>query len=214
MKIINIMMPVAFCLGCHGHLKAETLEVEYASFYSHVKKLNDPETNALRFAFGFQHISENRLCDINRADIVTQKQTQKLTVETNNRFTVPTDKILKMAKAKVVIELDDQANKCDMSVQLETLPKFLKTQYGRAELIMLFNQYDAFFDEMGSFLSFLMPSAQGLIFHFHHDVELPNSLQPFIDKSNSLVLSKAWLMENSQLMLPIKPLRITAIIEK
>jgi hypothetical protein len=30
---------------------AETLEVEYSSFYSHVKKLDEPETNALRFAF-------------------------------------------------------------------------------------------------------------------------------------------------------------------
>ena len=52
---------------------ADTLEVQYSSFYSHVKKLDEPDTNALRFAFGFQHIAENRLCHIIRADIVTQK---------------------------------------------------------------------------------------------------------------------------------------------
>ena len=79
---------------------ADTLEVEYASFYSHVKKLDDPETNALRFAFGFQHIVDKRLCHINSAQITTQKQTLPLIVENNRRFTVPTDKILKMAKAK------------------------------------------------------------------------------------------------------------------
>ncbi|MFT6990518.1 MAG: hypothetical protein ACJASL_002496, partial [Paraglaciecola sp.] len=70
------------------HAAAETLEVEYKSFYSHVKKLDDPATNALRFAFGFVHIAEKRLCHISSAQIITQKQTLPLTVENNNRFTV------------------------------------------------------------------------------------------------------------------------------
>ena len=198
----------------HTHLMAETLEVEYSSFYSHVKKLDDPDTDALRFAFGFQHIAEERLCHISSAQIVTQKQTLTLTVENNNRFTVPTDKILKMAKAKVVIELDDQANQCDMSVQLETLPSFLKIHYSHDDLLLLFNQYQAFFDEMGGFLSFMMPSAEGLLFHFSSDVHLPKSLQPLLDKQGKLVLTKTWMMQQKELELPNKPLRITAIVHK
>jgi hypothetical protein len=193
---------------------AETLEVEYSSFYSHVKKLDEPETNALRFAFGFQHITEKRLCHISSAKIVTQKQTLELTVEDNERFTVPTDKILKMAKAQVVLELDDQANRCDMSVQLETLPSYLKTQYSHDELFMLFEQYQAFFDEMGGFLSFMMPSAEGLLFHFDEGTTLPEILQPLINKEGTIALSKIWLVNSKGLELPQKPLRITSIVEK
>jgi hypothetical protein len=196
------------------YVTAETLEVEYSSFYSHVKKLDDPDTNALRFAFGFMHIVEKRLCHISSVQITTQKQTLDLTVENNNRFTVPTDKILKMARAKVVIELGDQANQCDMSVQLETLPSFLKIQYSHDELLLLFNQYQAFFDEMGGFLSFMMPSAQGLLLHFNQDVTLPDSLQPLMGENGGISLSKKWLQQQKDLELPSKPLRITAIVEK
>jgi len=193
---------------------ADTLTVEYSSFYSHVKKLDDPSTDALRFAFGFMHIAQQRLCHISSAEIVTQKQTIPLTVENNNRFTVPTDKILKLARAKVVIELEDQANQCDMSVQLETLPSFLKTQYSHDELLLLFDQYQAFFDEMGGFLSFMMPSAKGLLFHFNSDVHLPKSLQQLADDKGTITLSKTWLLQQKGLELPNKPLRITAIVEK
>ena len=196
------------------YVTAETLEVEYSSFYSHVKKLDDPDTNALRFAFGFMHIAEKRLCHISSAQITTQKQTIDLTVENNNRFTVPTDKILKMARAKVVIELGDQANQCDMSVQLETLPSFLKIQYSHEELLLLFNQYQAFFDEMGGFLSFMMPSAQGLLLHFNQDVTLPDRLQPLMGENGGISLSKKWLQQQKDLELLTKPLRITAIVEK
>ncbi len=196
------------------HVVAETLDVEYSSFYSHVKKLDDPNTDALRFAFGFVHIADKRLCHISSAQITTQKQTLALTVENNNRFTVPTDKILKMARAKVVIELDDQANQCDMSVQLETLPSFLKTQYNHDELLLLFNQYQAFFDEMGGFLSFMMPAPEGLLFHFEEGKKLPEELQSLVDEKGALTLSEAWLMQKKSLFLPNKPLRITAIVEK
>lgn len=199
-------------LSTHGF--AETLEVEYSSFYSHVKKLDDPSTDALRFAFGFMHIAEQRLCRISSAQIVTQKQRLPLVVETNYRFTVPTDKILKMARAKVVIELADQANQCDMSVQLETLPSFLKRQYSHDELLLLFNQYQAFFDEMGGFLSFMMPSPKGLLFHFDTGVNFPKALQSLLDKNGEIALSQSWLRQQSGLTLPSKPLRITAIVEK
>tara|TARA_R110002153_G_scaffold15822_8_gene56313 strand:- start:22289 stop:22924 length:636 start_codon:yes stop_codon:yes gene_type:complete len=193
---------------------AETLEVEYSSFYSHVKKLDDPSTAALRFAFGFMHIAEKRLCHVSSAQIVTQKQTLPLNVENNYRFTVPTDKILKMAKAKVVIELNDQANQCDMSVQLETLPSFLKTQYSHEELLLLFNQYQAFFEEMGGFLSFMMPSPKGLLFHFDTAVNFPTELQSLLNKNGEIALSQKWLMQQHGLELPNKPIRITAIVEK
>ena len=211
MKSIILILWLIFI---SSHLAAETLDVDYSIFYSHVKKLDDPDTDALRFAFGFMHIAKKRLCHITSAQITTQKQILALTLENNNRFTVPTDKILKLARAKVIIELDDQANQCDMSVQLETLPSFLKTQYSYDELLTLFDQYQAFFEQMGGFLSFMMPAAEGLLFHFDEAVELPENLQTLVDKKGALALNKTWLMQKKGLALPIKPLRITAIVEK
>jgi hypothetical protein len=211
LKLIIFILGLSFL---NTYAAAETLEVEYSSFYSHVKKLSDPETDVLRFAFGFQHITEKRLCPISSAKIVTQKQTLELTVENNERFTVPTDKILKIAKAQVVIELDDQANRCDMSVQLETVPSYLKTQYSHGELLLLFEQYQAFFDEMGGLLSFMMPSATGLLFHFDEKVTLPERFQPLMNKDGAIALSKIWLVQGKGLKLPHKPLRITTIVKK
>lgn len=211
MKIILIILG---WILLNTQLNAETLKVEYTSFYSHVKKLDDPNINALRFAFGFKHISEPRLCNVKSAQIVTQKQNLSLTVEDNFRFTVPTNKILKMAKALVVIELDDQANQCDMSVQLETLPRFLKTQYSQTELLELFNQYQAFFEKMGGFLSFMMPVANGLQFHFNDNQVLPTNLQDLTERKGVIGLSQDWLLQHQSLKLPTSPLRITAMIEK
>ena len=146
---------------------AETIDVEYSRFYSHVKKLDNEDTQALQFAFGFLRVGEGRLCDINQADIVTDKQTMTLDVSKEGRFTVPTERALKLANAYVRIDLKEAANLCDMSVQLETQPSYLKPHYTVEELNFLYAQYEAFFNEMGSFLSFLMPSVTGLMIQFN-----------------------------------------------
>ena len=54
---------------------AETIDVEYSRFYSHVKKLDNEDTQALQFAFGFVRVGEGRLCEVNGASIVTDKKT-------------------------------------------------------------------------------------------------------------------------------------------
>ncbi len=191
----------------------EPLEVEYASFYSHVKKLQSDDTQALRFAFGFQHIADNRLCKISSAQIVTQKQTLPLVVEANYRFTVPTDKILKMAKAIVVLDINDQANQCDISVQLETKPQYLKMHYPQDELDYLLKQYTAFFDDMGGFLSFMMPAVKGLVFHFDVNSKPFNS-ELGLQQGNRLILNSEDIKNAKNFNLPIKPIRITALVEK
>jgi hypothetical protein len=191
-------------------LMAQTIEVAYGSFYSHVKQLNNPDTDALQFAFGFKHIDHGRLCEISSAAIVTEKQRLVLKVNQDNRFLVPTDKILKLARAQVVIELADQPNKCDMSVQLETQPQYLKTQYSSEDLSMLFSQYQSFFADMGSFLSFLMPSAEGLILSFAEELNLPSELSHLLDESGKIQLSEDWISLGQSLSLPVKPLRITS----
>ncbi|AXT40278.1 DUF2987 domain-containing protein [Alteromonas sp. BL110] len=190
---------------------AETIDVEYSRFYSHVKKLDNEDTQALQFAFGFVRVGEGRLCGVNGASIVTDKKTMSLEVTDEGRFTVPTEKALKLANALVRIDLNERANVCDMSVQLETKPEYLKQYYKQEELTFLYEQYEAFFNEMGSFLSFMMPSVKGLMIQFDDknlDFVTPQGVQI---NNGVLHLEQEWINEAKGLTLPKAPLRVTAM---
>ena len=193
---------------------SETLVLEYASFYSHVKKIDKEDTSALQFAFGFLNIRNKSLCNIKNAFINTQKKDIPLDVSEENRFTVPNEKALKMAKANVIVELEQPANICDMSVQLETKPEYLEKQYTQAQLVLLHNQYQEFFDNMGGFMSFLMPGTQGLVFHFDQAQsaqDLPVDVQ-VID--NKIQVSETVIDNTETLTFNTAPMRITAWMDK
>lgn len=191
--------------------KAETIDVEYSRFYSHVKKLDNEDTQALQFAFGFLRVGEGRLCGVSSAEIVTDKKTMSLDVSDEGRFTVPTERALKLADALVRISLDEVANVCDMSVQLETKPEYLKTRYTQEELGFIYSQYEAFFNEMGSFLSFMMPTVKGLMIQFK-DENLDHTTPQGVNINNGVLhLEQEWISEARGLSLPQAPLRITAM---
>lgn len=189
---------------------AEVIEVKYKSFYSHVKKLKNEDTQALQFAFGFQNIHQPRLCKISSARIVTPKKIIDLTITPEYRFTIPSERALNLAEAVVAIDLLDQPNQCDMSVQLETRAAFLKQYYSNTELMFIYQQYSAFFNQMGSFLSFMMPQIDGLMFHFE-DKNLDKTLKNQLEVINGvLIVDSKWLALNKPIILPTVPLRITA----
>jgi hypothetical protein len=187
-----------------------SLNDEYSSFFSQVRKLQDEDNSVLQFAFGFKHVTTGDLCHISSAYIHTQKLDIPLTVSSEQRFTVPSEKALKMANATVALVIEEPVNQCDMSVQLETTPQWLKMQYSVEDIETLYQQYQTFFDDMGSFLSFLMPSVDGMIVHFA-DTHLNQSLDNGLNINDGrLVLEKSWLDEKKSLSLPAIPLRITA----
>lgn len=190
---------------------AEMVNVEYSRFYSHVKKLDNEDTQALQFAFGFLRVGEGRLCEINNAEIVTDKQTLPLEVSDEYRFTVPTEKALKLANAYVSIDLKEAANVCDMSVQLETKSEYLTASYTKEELNFIYGQYEAFFNEMGSFLSFLMPTVKGLMLQFD-DRNLDYITPEGLHINNGILhLEQSEINEIKGLTLPKAPLRVTAM---
>jgi hypothetical protein len=190
---------------------AEMVNVEYSRFYSHVKKLDNEDTQALQFAFGFLRVGEGRLCEINNAEIVTDKQTLPLEVSDEYRFTVPTEKALKLANAYVSIDLKEAANVCDMSVQLETKSEYLTASYTKEELNFIYGQYEAFFSEMGSFLSFLMPTVKGLMLQFD-DRNLDYITPEGLHINNGILhLEQSEINEIKGLTLPKAPLRVTAM---
>ncbi|MBT6578698.1 MAG: DUF2987 domain-containing protein, partial [Cellvibrionales bacterium] len=158
----------------------QLLEVEYKTFYSHTRKLSGDDITALRFAFGFTNIhAEGALCHIDNAYIHTQKVDIPLIVSAEQRFSIPSEKALRLADAKIMLAIREQTNHCDINVQIETLPEYLKEQYTQADMSFILNQYMAFFDEMGGFMSFLMPQVSGLQLRFEDDnlnAELGNQL--------------------------------------
>jgi hypothetical protein len=129
-KYLTILAALSLLIFVSHTASSEEIEVSYKSFYSHVRKLNNDDTKDLQFAFGFMHIEKGRLCKINSARISTQKQQIPLEVSPEYRFTVQSEKALRLANAMVVVDIEEAANKCDMSVQLETKPDFLKTVKG------------------------------------------------------------------------------------
>jgi hypothetical protein len=195
-------------------VKSDTLMVGYKTFYSHLSKLKSEDTNALQFAFGFINIHTKQLCEINSARISTEKQQMPLTVTPEFRFTLPTEKVLKLANATVVLELTEKSNICDISVQLETKPEYLKTSYAAEELELIYQQYSNFFDDVGGFMSFMMPTVNGIIIRFG-DKTLSGPL------SNGMQISKGILSVNANEISRLHnvdlvkiPLRITAKTSK
>lgn len=191
-------------------VSAEQIDVEYKRFYSHINKIGDEDTAALQFAFGFLRVGSQSLCNINSVTIVTPKKNIPLEVTQEQRFLVPKEKALKLADAQVAIDLAEAANLCDMSVQLETKSEYLKAQYSADEIQYIYKQYEAFFDDMGGFLSFLMPSVSGLVIRFDDE-----SLNTTVDgglriENGQLSLSSEWIEKGNTLQLPVVPKRITA----
>uniref|UniRef100_UPI003BAB1F60 DUF2987 domain-containing protein n=1 Tax=Ningiella ruwaisensis TaxID=2364274 RepID=UPI003BAB1F60 len=206
-----ILFPILFMVLYSDVTRAETIEVEYKTFYSHVRKLNNEDTQALQFAFGFVNIHSKALCQIESARISTDKKQIPLEVSEENRFTVPTERALRLADALVIIDIVEQSNHCDISVQLETKPEYLKANYSFEELAFLFEQYEAFFNEMGSFMSFMMPSVNGLMLQFRDETLSTKLSNGYEIIQGNLKLDKAFFENGKPIRLPEAPLRVTAV---
>lgn len=218
MKVVILHLAILsfslIALGSPNKVSANTLNVEYKTFYSHLNKLSSDETDALQFAFGFMNIHTKKLCEINSAKISTEKQQIPLEVTAEQRFTLPTDKILRLAKALVVLELNEASNICDISVQLETKPEYLKTNYSGQELAFIYQQYVAFFDDVGSFMSFMMPDVDGITIQFKDKTLSETLSNDIVIQNGVLTIQGSKLPTLNELTLPQLPLRITAITSK
>lgn len=211
MNIVS-KLTLTFCAMVFANsVYADMLPVEYKGFYSHLRKLKGDELNALQFAFGFKNVQSDKLCNINRAVIITDKKDIPVSVSPANRFTLPTERALRLADAIVLIDLQEAHNQCDMSVQLETKAEYLKMQYQQEELQMLFMQFDSFFDEMGSFLWFLMPDLESINLVFE-TTETTVILDDTLSIKNGILsLSQSQIEQLSTLTLPMKPIRISPV---
>lgn len=159
----------------NSQLWAGELHLEYADFYSHLRKLNGEELQSLQFAFGFIHVQSKDLCQLSSVLIDTDKKDIDVSVQSNRRFVLPNEKALKMAKARLLVKLEEPQNQCDLSVLLEVKPELFAEPINSSQLLSYFHAFEAFFDKMGGFLSFMMPSPSGLQITFQDPTSVPEA---------------------------------------
>ena len=154
---------------------AGELRLDYSSFYSHLKKIDDEELRSLRFAFGFLNVQSKDLCTPETVLVHTDKKDIAIEVNGDKRFELPTEKALKLAKAEVHVQLTEPNNRCDLSVLLEVKPSLLADGVSASELQNYFTAFVEFFDKMGGFLSFMMPSPEGMHLKFKAKSKEPDA---------------------------------------
>ncbi|UAA37117.1 DUF2987 domain-containing protein [Paraneptunicella aestuarii] len=174
----------------------DQLIFSYSDFYSHLRKLDTEELDALQFAFGFAQHQSKKPCAIKNVFIHTQKQDIPVTVDTLQRFTLPKEKALKLANATVNVQFSPNQGDCDMSVLILAKPNW-ETQISSEQLNKIDGQFRTFFKEVGSFLSFLMPETKGIQLHYDMASSVPN-LNNATKQDKRLLLSKDWLGANTE----------------
>lgn len=165
-------------------VQAGELRLDYSDFYSHLRKLDDEELQPLHFAFGFLNVQTKELCQVQKVMIDTDKMDIPVDVMANNRFVLPTEKALKLAKARLNIQLLEPENRCDLSVLLEAKPEMFEDGLDSTELLSVMTAFEGFFDKMGGFLSFMMPSATGLQITFTDPESIPDTFKALSVSNN------------------------------
>lgn len=169
-------LPALLSMAFMSPVHAGELRLDYSSFYSHLRKIDDDELRTLQFAFGFLNVRNGELCKVQNALVHTDKKDIPVKINEQKRFVLPTEKALKLAKAEVHLELAEPNNQCDLSVMLEVKPELIAGGVNGKALANYYEAFDAFFDKMGGFLSFMMPSPEGLNLRFSADSQEPASL--------------------------------------
>lgn len=172
----NVFVVALLLLSILFPVHAGELRLDYSSFYSHLRKIDDDELRSLQFAFGFLNVRTGDLCTPQKALVHTDKKDIPVVITEQKRFVLPTEKALKLAKAEVHIQLVEANNQCDLSVLLEVKPELINDGVNAKELQDYFTSFEAFFDKMGGFLSFMMPSPEGLNLVFQSGSDEPGRL--------------------------------------
>lgn len=198
--------------------QTQITEIEYNVFYSHLRKLDPEEFDALQFAFGFKKHNSDEMCQLKKVLIHTPKKDMNVRITTQNRFTLPKEKALKLAEATVKLDFAYAPSKCDMSVLLQANPEWLGEEITSEKLRYLNSQFKAFFESMGGGLfSFLMPETKGIKLHLNSDYAgqqlLLGKKEGITHQAKLLLVADHWIEANQQ-SLPIADIsHITAWVE-
>lgn len=172
---------------------SQTLKLRYKDFYSHLRKLDSEDYPDLQFVFGFMNQTTGKMCQIQQAYIHTQKQDIPLSVS-EHRFSVPKERALNLADAEVNVSFKHGKERCDMSVLLKAnLTRWTQQETISAQSLRdVDEQFRLFFEDVGSFLAFLMPDTKGISIHFYHTTELQhaNNWSEYLQQAAKIGIAK------------------------
>lgn len=187
-----------------GVAEHETLVVPYKQFYQHVRRLDPEEHPDLQMVFGFAHQSTQQMCKIKRAFIHTAKQDIPLP-SIEHRFAVPRERALLLAEAVVTIDFQHAKQHCNISVLLKAkLDKWSHLSFLSADALRdIDRQFQHFFENVGSFLTFLVPKTLGIKLHFSASsteqamsMGVPSTAVTTSVQGAIWHLSRSWLQHN------------------
>ncbi|MBO1255058.1 DUF2987 domain-containing protein [Alteromonas sp. 5E99-2] len=209
-SLLVLILSLSFVLEAWGN----TIETKYYDFHRHIQNLRHPDTSKLTYSFGFIHVDTQTLCQINEATLALKDQTIDLIVDTEYRFKMPSTDDSELANGKVVLDVIESPDACEMSVRLETKEEYLKVKYSKEDLNDIKRQYVAFFNEMGSFMSFGVPSVNGLMITFdnkylYHDFKGIGKIQ-----NGFMIIENQMLSDIDTIIFPEVPARITALTSR
>ncbi|MCY7293875.1 DUF2987 domain-containing protein [Alteromonas sp. a30] len=117
------MLPFSFV---QAETASNLLNLEYKTFYSHLRKIDIEDTPGLQFAFGFVNTESKVPCVMKNVTIHTPKIDIPVALDALNRFSLPKERALKLADAEVNVQFQNAGfEACQLSVLLEANPRWL-----------------------------------------------------------------------------------------
>ncbi len=218
------MRSLILCLlGCLT-IPVFAIDVEYKVFYANVKRLKDESTEALQFRFRFNDEQTGKPCAFESLYIHTQKKDLPIVVGEDKYFSVPSEKALYWAGAKIRSHGHPADQVCSLASAIETKPQHLQVEYTPEKLHYLSVQYDNFFSTMGSMMAFLMPKNNGLRLQFnsedialkaYHQMKSQSDVQGISYQQKQVIVEHLWLQQlTTTVTLPSKPVKVLPNIQR
>ncbi|MBW8186598.1 DUF2987 domain-containing protein [Shewanella nanhaiensis] len=183
-------------------LQAAPISLEYQGFYQRLKQVNKGHYPLVELAF---FVPGKDKCHIKSGTISTEKESFPLTITKDQRLFLPFDDKLKSDRALINLDIEGQAENCNISMQVRA--KQTKLNYAQSELLEIQAQMDALLDEMQGFpMRYFSADIAGINFVFESDSKVSVKIDGEEQLvSGSLKLSREQLSQLKALELSSKP---------
>ncbi|MBV7315701.1 DUF2987 domain-containing protein [Shewanella sp. NIFS-20-20] len=167
---------------------ATEVSLSYEDFFSRIKQADKAELQLVELTFS---VPKNAQCVLDKASIVTEKETFPVTFTKEQRLFLPYDQRLKQDRAMVKLDIEGDASQCGIAVQIRA--KALSTNYDSQRLKQLYHEMDSLQAMLKGFpMRLFHEPLKGLQFTFTNSSEA-------ILNGRSLGEAKQWTFSAAQI---------------
>ncbi|WP_440055796.1 DUF2987 domain-containing protein [Pseudoalteromonas sp. T1lg65] len=192
-----------FSFHCHS----KTLTLEYGGFYDRLKAQS--KGNYQYASVGFYLIDSedtNKKCVVKSGKIVTEKLTLPLSYTRDSKLLLPFDKSLDADKAQMVIDTVDEAQECQLKMQIEA--QYIEELIlSKAELYLIHSEFQQLMADLSGvfikvFMPFLVPELDGLTVRVSSQTNWLNEHFRCQNGTCHVSVKPQWQNDDSKLNLP------------